>query len=134
MISASMEWDDSLSIPERTPAPAPVGLIWQILYPVVAGNSGFVFVQAIRREVPWLVSLPFTIDLVANPISTPIRFGMRNLPLAAVDIQIVWAKIIWCMAAVRRTHRWVAVAQVPYFVWVSLATVLQLSITRMYRM
>ena len=26
-------------------------------------------------------------------------------------------------------YRWVAVAQVPYFVWVSLATVLQLSIT-----
>ena len=113
MISASLKWDDSLSIPERTHAPAPVGLSRKILYPVITGNFGFVFVQAIRREVPGLVSLPFTIDLVANPISTPIRFGMRNLPLAAVDIQIVWAKIIWCMAAVRRTHRWVAVAQVP---------------------
>ena len=28
-------------------------------------------------------------------------------------------------------HRWVAAAQVPYFVWVSIATVLQLSITWM---
>jgi tryptophan-rich sensory protein len=30
-----------------------------------------------------------------------------------------------------RHYRWVAVAQGPYFVWVSLATVLQLSITAM---
>jgi tryptophan-rich sensory protein len=30
-------------------------------------------------------------------------------------------------------HRWVAAAQVPYFVWVSIATVLQLSITWMNR-
>jgi translocator protein len=35
------------------------------------------------------------------------------------------------MVAVWRHYRWVAVAQVPYFVWVSLATVLQLSITAM---
>jgi tryptophan-rich sensory protein len=28
-------------------------------------------------------------------------------------------------------YRWVAVAQVPYFVWVSIATVIQLSITWM---
>jgi tryptophan-rich sensory protein len=33
--------------------------------------------------------------------------------------------------AIWRHYRWVAVAQVPYFIWVSLATVLQLSITAM---
>jgi len=35
------------------------------------------------------------------------------------------------MVAIWRHYRWVAVAQVPYFIWVSLATVLQMSITRM---
>jgi benzodiazapine receptor len=56
---------------------------------------------------------------------------MRNLPLAAVDILIVWGTIIWMSVAIWRHYRWVAVAQVPYFIWVSLATVLQLSITAM---
>ena len=78
-----------------------------------------------------MVPLPFAINLVANLIFTPIQFEMRNLPLAAVDILIVWATIIWMMGAVWRHYRWVAVAQLPYFVWVSLATVLQLSITAM---
>ena len=41
----------------------------------------------------------------------------------------MWAMIIWCVVAVWQPDRWVAVAQVPYNVWVSIATVLQLSIT-----
>lgn len=56
---------------------------------------------------------------------------MRNLPLVAVDILIVWATIIWCVVAIWRHYRWLVIAQVPYFVWVSIATVLQLSITAM---
>jgi translocator protein len=90
-----------------------------------------VFVQAIRRRVPRPVALPFAINLVANLIFTPIQFGLRDLPLAALDILIVWATIPWSMVAVWRHSRWVAVAQVPYLAWVSLATVLQLSITAM---
>ena len=66
---------------------------------------------------------------MANLIFTPIQFGLRNLPLASVDILIVWGSILWGVVAVWRHHRWVAVAQGPYFVWVSLATVLQLSMT-----
>ena len=74
-------------------APATIGLIWQILYPIIVVSFGFVFVQAIRKKVPWPVALPFAINLVTNLIFTPI--------------------------------------QVPYLVWVSIATVLQLSITVM---
>jgi tryptophan-rich sensory protein len=70
---------------------------------------------------------------VANLFFTPIEFGLRNLPLATVDILIVWGTIIWLAVAIWPHFRWVAVAQLPYFVWVSLATTLQLSITWMNR-
>jgi len=126
-----IDWYNSLAKPSWTPAPATIGLIWQILYPIILVSFGFVFLQAIRKKVPWIVALPFAINLVANLIFTPIQFGMRNLPLAAVDILIVWVTIIWMVVAVWRHFRWVALAQGPYFVWVSLATVLQLSITAM---
>ena len=126
-----LEWYNSLSKPAWTPTPATIGLIWQILYLVILVSFGFVFVRALRRKVPRLVALPFAINLVANLIFTPIQFGMRNLPLAAVDILIVWATIVWMVIAVWRHYRWVALAQIPYFVWVSLATVLQLSMTAM---
>lgn len=125
------EWYHSLAKPSWTPAPPTIGLIWQILYPIILVSFGFVFVQAIRGKVPWRVALPFAINLVANLSFTPIQFGLRNLPLASVDILIVWSTIVWMMIAVWQYYRWVALAQVPYFIWVSLATVLQLSITAM---
>ena len=126
-----MEWYNSLAKPTWTPAPGTIGLIWQILYPIIIVTFGFVFVQAFRRKVSWRVALPFAINLAANLIFTTIQFGLRNLPLALVDILVVWSTIIWMMVAIWPHYRWVAVAQVPYLVWVSIATVLQLSITGM---
>lgn len=126
-----IEWYNSLAKPSWTPAPATIGLIWQILYPIIVVSFGFVFVQAFRRRVPWVAALPFAINLAANLAFTPIQFGMRNLPLAAVDILIVWSSIVWMAVAIWRYYRWVTFAQVPYFLWVSLATILQSAMTWM---
>ena len=133
-ILARMDWTtwyNSLDKPSWTPAPSFIGMMWSILYPIIVVTFGFVLVQCLRRRVPWMVAVPFGINLVANVAFTPIQFGLRNLPLASVDILVVWATIPWMMAAVWRHHRWVAAAQVPYLAWVSTATVLQLSITIM---
>ena len=73
-----MEWYNSLAKPSWTPAPPTIGLIWQILYPIILVTFGFVFVQAFRGKVPWWVVVPFAINLVANLIFTPIQFGLRN--------------------------------------------------------
>ena len=124
-----LEWYNALEKPSWTPAPATISLIWVILYPIILVSFGFVFVQAYRGKVPWRVALPFAVNLLANLLFMPIFSGLRNIPLAAVDIVIVWVTIIWCIIAVWPHVRWVAVAQVPYFVWVSIATVLQLAIT-----
>jgi tryptophan-rich sensory protein len=124
-----IEWYNGLSKPSWTPAPATIGLIWTILYPIIVVSFGFVFVQTVRRKIGWWIAVPYAINLAANLIFTPIQFGLRNLPLAAVDILLVWSTIVWSAVIVWPRYRWVAVAQVPYFVWVTLATILQLSIT-----
>jgi translocator protein len=126
-----LTWYDSLAKPAWTPAPAVIGLIWRILYPIIAISFGYVFVQAARRKLPWQLAIPFAINLIANLSFTPIQFGWRNLPLASVVILVVWGTILWCIFAVWRHAPWVAVAQVPYLVWVSIASVLQLAITWM---
>lgn len=124
-----MEWYNTLSKPAWTPAPATIGLIWQILYPIILISFGWVFVQCFRGAIPRWVAWPFAVNLIANLAFTPIQFGMRNLPLAAADILLVWGSIVWMAIAIWPHARWIAVAQGPYFVWVSIATILQLSIT-----
>jgi tryptophan-rich sensory protein len=126
-----LDWYNALAKPSWTPPPATIGLIWQILYPIIVVTFGFVFVQAVRGKLPWIVAVPFAINLAANLLFTPIQFGMRNLPLAAVDILLVLGTIAWMIVAVWPHYRWVALAQLPYLAWVATATVLQLSITAM---
>ncbi|HTU24048.1 MAG TPA: TspO/MBR family protein [Pirellulales bacterium] len=124
-----IDWYNALAKPTWTPSPSTIGLIWSILYPIIALSFGFVFVQAARKKLPWRVATPFVVNLAANVLFMPIFSGLRNLPLATVDIVVVWTTIVWCMAAVGPYHRWVALAQGPYFVWVSIAGVLQVLIT-----
>ena len=95
-----IEWYNSLAKPDWTPSPPTIGLIWQILYPIIIVTFGFVLVQAFRGKVPWLVAVPFAINLAANLLFTSIQFGLRNLPFASVDILIVWGTIIWLMVAI----------------------------------
>ena len=39
-----IDWYNSLAKPAWTPAPATIGLIWQILYPIILISFGFGFV------------------------------------------------------------------------------------------
>src|SRR6478736_5388632 len=123
-----IDWYNSLVKPTWTPSPATIGLIWQILYPIILISFCFVFIQAFRGKLPWIVAVPFAINLAANLVFTPIFFGLRNIPLASADILIVLGTIVWIMIAIWPHYRWVSVAQVPYLAWASIATVLQLSI------
>ncbi len=70
-----IDWYQSLAKPSWTPAPRTIGLIWQILYPIIIATFGYVFVQAARGRLPLIVALPFAINFVANLIFTPIQFG-----------------------------------------------------------
>lgn len=124
-----MTWYNQLIKPDWTPAPSTIGLIWQILYPIIAISFGFVFGQTIRGKIPWSTATPFIINLAANLLFMVFFQGMRSLPLATVDILIVWSTIIWMMIAIWPYYRTIALAQLPYFIWVSIATILQLSIT-----
>lgn len=124
-----MDWYNTLDKPSWTPMPATIGLIWQILYPIILVTFGYVFYQAFSRRIPISVAIPFAINLAANIAFTPIQFGLQNLVLASLDIVIVLLTIVWGMWAIWPHHRWVAMAQVPYFVWVLIAMILQGSIT-----
>lgn len=105
------------------------GPVWTVLYAIIAVSFGYVFYKVATGEWPWLVALPFAINLVANLSFTPVQFGLGNLPLASVVILVVLGTIVWSMVVVWPYSQWVAYAQVPYLLWVSFATVLQLTIT-----
>ncbi len=122
-------WYQALKKPGWTPAPGTIGAIWTILYPVIFVTFGIVFYKTVKGKVHFTVALPFIINLIANFAFTPMLFGLKNLPLASIDILIVWLTIVWGMISIWPESKILALLQLPYLTWVSIATTLQLSIT-----
>ncbi len=121
-------WYAQLVKPAWTPPPGAISLIWTILYPIILISFGWAFYKTFMGKVPWLVVLPFALNLAANLLFMPLFGGLRNIPLATIDILIVLGTIPWLMIAIWPHYRWVALAQIPYLAWVATATVLQVTI------
>lgn len=109
------------------------GPVWTLLYVLIAISFGYVGYLWSIGIVPFVVLLPFVLNLCFNFAFTPIQFGLRNYYLAAVDVILVWITLAWAMYAIAPIVSWVAYMNIPYITWVSFATVLQLSVTAMNR-
>ncbi|KAF1081653.1 MAG: Tryptophan-rich sensory protein [Candidatus Rifleibacterium amylolyticum] len=133
MASPAYNWYSQLIKPSWSPPAWVFGPVWSVLYTVIAISFGTVFYRAWRRQVPPKLALPFALNLVFNFAFTPLQFGLKNNLLAAIDILFILATLIWSLLTAWKHLRWVAVVNIPYLLWVSFATVLQLTITWMNR-
>lgn len=105
------------------------GPVWSVLYILIAISFGSVFKMFFEKKVPFVVLLPFVLNIFFNLIFTWIQFGLKNLPLASVDILLVLGTLIWAMVAIYPYAKWITWIQMPYLLWVCFATVVQITIT-----
>jgi translocator protein len=124
-------WYSKLIKPSWSPPDYLFGPVWSVLYLMIVFSFGYVFIWTFRKEIPFLVALPFILNLVFNFAFSPLQFGLHNNLLAAIDILFILLTLIWAMIAIWPYYHWVAYIQIPYLLWVSFATILQLTITRL---
>jgi translocator protein len=122
-------WYQALLKPSWAPPSWLFGPVWAVLYAIIAISFGMVFYKVFTKQIPWIVALPFVLNLVFNFAFTPLQFTLQNNLLAAIDILLVLGTLIWAIVAIYPHVKWIAYAQVPYLLWVSFATALQLTIT-----
>jgi len=122
-------WYSQLIKPFWAPPPWVFGPVWTFLYVLIAISFGKVFLLAFQKRIPLAVALPFALNLIFNFSFTYLQFGLKNNLLAAIDILLVLGTLIWAMFAIYPRAKWVAYIQIPYLLWVSFATALQLAIT-----
>lgn len=122
-------WYSQLSKPTWSPPSWIFGPVWTFLYVLIALSFGEVFLLFFQRKIPFIVVLPFILNLIFNFSFTPLQFGLKNYLLSAVDILLVLGTLIWAMVSIYPHARWITYIQVPYLLWVSFATVLQITIT-----
>ncbi len=126
-------WYSTIVRPDWAPPSWLFGPVWSFLYLLIAVSFGKVFWMAWKKEIALMVALPFLLNLIFNFAFTPIQFGLQNNILAAIDILLVLGTLIWAMIAIFPYAPWITYIQIPYVLWVSFATVLQLTITYLNR-
>jgi benzodiazapine receptor len=122
-------WYSTLIKPVWAPPSYLFGPVWSFLYVLIAISFGKVFLMFWQNRIPFIVVLPFALNLFFNFIFTPIQFGLKNNLLASIDILLVLATLVWALYVIWPHVRWVVYANIPYLLWVAFATVLQLTIT-----
>jgi len=122
-------WYQSLIKPSWAPPSWVFGPVWTFLYVLIAISFGKIFWMLAKKQIPFLIALPFILNLIFNLSFTPIQFGLQNNYLATVDILLVLGTLVWAVVAIYPYAKWIAYIQIPYLVWVSIATVLQVTIT-----
>ena len=126
-------WYSTLLKPSWAPPSWLFGPVWTILYAIIAVTYGTVFYKAFTKELSWMIALPFALNLIFNFAFTPLQFGLKNNLLASIDIILVLGTLIWALLAIYPEIKWIALSNIPYLLWVSFATVLQITITVMNR-
>lgn len=125
-------WYSQLIKPTWAPPSWLFGPVWSVLYFIIALSFGTVFYKALTGKIPWMVALPFALNLVFNFLFTPIQFGLKNNLLASIDILLVIGTLVWALVVLWQTSpdlRWVVYVNIPYLLWGIFATCLQLTVT-----
>lgn len=127
----SYMWYQTLLKPTWAPPSWLFGPVWSILYIIIAGTYGYVGYLFFTKKIPFIILLPFILNLIFNALFTPLQFGLQNNYLAALDIVLVLGTLIWALVVIFPYAKFVAYANIPYLLWVCFATVLQIIITVM---
>lgn len=122
-------WYSELLKPEWAPAAWLFGPVWSVLYVVIGISFGFIFYKWFKGDLPFIVALPFFLNIIFNIAFTPLQFGLKSNELASLDILLILGTLIWSLVVIFPLAAWVSFINVPYLLWVSFATVLQLTIT-----
>ena len=122
-------WYSQLIKPTWSPPAWLFGPVWTFLYILIVISFGKVFLMLYQKQITYLIALPFVLNLIFNLSFTYLQFGLKNNLLAATDILLVLITLIWAMIAIYPHMRWITYIQIPYLLWVSFATVLQLTVT-----
>jgi benzodiazapine receptor len=123
-LSRPGEWYQNLVKPPLNPPDWVFGPVWTVLYILIAivGWRCWQAASTGRRMQLWWA------QLVLNFLWPPLFFGLEQMALALVVILLLLVTILAFISASWRTDRLSALLFVPYALWVSFATYLNLSL------
>lgn len=119
-------WYVTLSKPWFTPPNWLFGPMWLTLYTLM-GLATFWISEKKTKQSKSAVKF-FLIHLLVNALWSPVFFGLKQVFLALVIITIMWVMIVILIGKYGKIDKKAGLALVPYLMWVSVATALNVAI------
>ncbi|WP_062211066.1 TspO/MBR family protein [Aureimonas sp. AU12] len=123
-------WYEGLRKPGWTPPNLAFPIVWSVLYVLMAVSGWLVWREAGLTLIPFSI---FAIQMILNFLWSMFFFGWRRPDLAFIDIVLLWLAIAVTIVAFWPTSPTAAFLLVPYLLWVTIASALNLSVWNLNR-
>lgn len=121
-------WYPGLKKPAFTPPNGLFGPVWTVLYVLMAVSVFLVWRQGLDTAGVLPAFVFFWIQLLFNALWSIVFFGMRSKGGGIFIIGILWLMILATIITSFRVSVWAGILLVPYILWVSLASYLNIGI------
>lgn len=122
-------WYRKLDRPSWTPPDWSFGLVWTVLYCLIAWAGWRVGLRAEAGAAALPLGL-WACQLVLNAIWSPVFFGLRRPDAAVPIVLLLWVSVAAMTFSFFGVDFLAGLAMVPYLVWVSIAAALNISVSR----
>lgn len=120
-------WYANLNKPFFSPPNWIFAPVWTILYILMGISLYLVWVSKNKLKQKGIKL--FFIQLGLNVLWSIIFFGLKNPVLAFINILALWITIFLTIQSFKKINKLAGNLLIPYLLWVSFATILNLSIT-----
>jgi len=121
-------WYQHLNKPSFNPPNWIFGPAWTLLYTLMGIAVALIWHQGWDNPLVRKAISIFAAQLLLNAFWSIAFFGMQSPPLALLVISVLLILIVTCVIVFSRIDPVAAYLLVPYLLWVSFATVLNMSI------
>jgi benzodiazapine receptor len=121
-------WYPELKKPVFTPPNRVFGPVWTILYILMAISVFLVWQQGLDTTDGLVAFILFWTQLVFNALWSAVFFGLKSKGGGAVVIIILWLLIVATTIFSFQVSLWAGILLIPYILWVSLASYLNIGI------
>lgn len=127
-ITAIPTWYATLNKPFFSPPNWLFGPVWTILYFLMGVSFFLIWKQGWKHKQNLLARKYFFVQLTLNFFWSILFFGLRSPILGLINIVAMWIYIVATIKSFYPVSKLAAYLLVPYLLWVSFATILNLSI------
>ena len=119
-------WYITLIKPSFNPPNYLFGPVWTTLY-IIMGISFYMIWSSAKINKNKLIGI-YLFQLVLNFLWSFIFFKYHAIGIAAIEIVVLWLSILTMIIMFYKNNKWAALINIPYLLWVSFASVLNISI------